>query len=263
MRIVDWKPKPRRRFIMEAIHDEYIPVDNLPLPDGDYLFVDGSYWYKEKANTSDLNKFGGKIVLIDYAREMVRKRRNKGRIRADFLAIAENESKNSIPILPWSMPELDTYSMFGINGYINKGSVLITSRDDSGGDIVDVVRYCRKKSYRIIWKLRNKFGHLADSIKKCLSEKDIFLWTKEKDYNDAIPILARYAPLTHMHINLNRISFCNIEMARAEIVTHVWENGGLHRPDRIRNAQAFFDEKPPDFCTRNLIRQLREDLNSH
>ena len=108
MRIVDYT-KPRRASRMMYLQQtyEYASIVNpYNVPDGDYYLVPSSWWYKgkDKRAIECANSFRGQVIMMDYGREMEQKRKNKGCLRADYIAMMDNSSPNSVPVIPFAMP---------------------------------------------------------------------------------------------------------------------------------------------------------------
>ena len=257
MRIVDIS-KPRRSEKMRKFlsEEEYVAVgkdDDWPV--GDYLLCPGAWWYKGKLKSyaDRANNHQGRTVLLDFSRMFEKPRRNQTGIQADFVVSAFDTVAVPVSHFPCSLPSLDP-SVVRVPGE----DVVVTSRDDRGDVVTSLIRHLKGK--KIHWKLRNKYGHLADHIRSELIGADAeFYYMLEKDYNEAEPLLDRLGAMAGMHINLSRVSWTNYEMARAGVPTYVWD-GKLRKKRKVQQFAKMYEGVEQYHCTKNLIRHLRDNL---
>ena len=262
MRIVDFT-KPRRESRMQCMGDEYIPIrDPYNVPDGDYYLVPSSWWYKgkDKRAIECANSFRGQVIMMDYGREMEQKRENKGCLRADYIAMMDNSSPNSVPVIPFAMPSFDPSP--GFKRQPQKDRVLVTMEGPKGKIVTSLVEYLAGK--HIVWKMRSKqIGKLGYYTKVLSGTDNTIIAPFEKDYNWAQPLVEREAQYAESHINIEQLSYPNQEMVRYGVPTAIWDGKKLVSHKRIESTKKFYEGKPRDYCTQNLVRFMRENLPNH
>ena len=266
MRIVDFT-KPRResrmRHVAEREHFEYIPIsDPHNVPDGDYYLVPSSWWYKgkDKGAIECANSFRGRVVMVDYAKEMEQKRKNKGGLRADYIAMMDNASPNSVPVIPFAVPCFDPSPRFRRDP--QKGRVLVTMEGPTGRVVTSLVERLRDK--HIIWKMRSKFLDRLKYYAEVLSgTRHKIVYSEDKDYNWAQPLVEQCAQFVEEHVNIGQLSCPNHEMIRYGVPTSIWDGKRFVGHERIERAKRFYEGKPRDYCTQNLVRFLRENLSDN
>lgn len=253
--------RPRRSVRMRASlgPDEYCSVQpDDKWPSGDYLLCPAAWWYKEKYKeyAKKANEFNGKIVLVDYAREMEEKWKNKTGIKPDFLAMAEDSSPNKIRVFRFSMPEFDPLPSFRHTPMGNQ--VLVTM----GNPPISMVKSLAKElvGRHIVWKMRQKFRHKREQHEKILCESDYtMVCPEEKDYNWPESLIEKYAKEVDFHVHIGELSFANQEMVRYGVPTYIWDGKKCVTHKRIERTKKIFEDKPIDWCTQNLIRNLHEN----
>ena len=263
MRIVDFT-KPRRESRMWHVthreHFEYIPIsDPYNVPDGDYYLVPSSWWYKgkDKRAIECANSFRGRVVMIDYGREMEQKRKNKGGIRADCIAMMDNYSPNSIQTIPFAMPSFDPSPRF--KRQPQKNRVLVTMERPKGQIITSLID--RLKDKHIIWKMRSKYLDRLDYYSDALhGTQHKIVYSDDKDYNWSQPLVEQCAQFAEEHVNIEQLSYPNQEMVRYGVPTSIWDGKRFVGHKRIESTKKFYEGKPRDYCTQNLVRWLRENL---
>lgn len=263
MRIVDYTIERRSSRLAPLLGDEYITItDGLRVPEGDYYLVPSAWWYKDRRRqfVDVANEYKGRIVLMDYGREMEQIRKNMGGIKPDYVAVLENYCPNNIPTFPFSLPEFDPHPNF--KRKVEKGLILVTLRKTKVDNIKRFIdKYGDKK---IIWKLRQKDGYLIEPYSKLIEgREDKIVWPHYKDYNKSVSIVEEYAAKVEWHVNFDRLSLACQEMVRYGVPTYVWNGRKRVSHPRIYRTKEIFGDVPKDWCTQNLIRNLRENLNSH
>jgi len=237
--------------------EEYLTVDrDEPWPDGDYLLCPGAFWYKEKMKpyAERANQFPGKRVLIDFGRMFEKPRKNLGGIKADFIASAFDEIAVDASHFARSLPSLDPCVSKGRT----RGVTVVTSRDDPANP---ALLRCIEAN-QVVWKVRNKYGQFAKEIKDSLRSIDEFIYREDKDYNDAEPVLDHWFSIACIHVNVKRVSWSNYEAARAGVPTFVWD-GKLRKKRKLVEFAKMYEGVEQYYCTKNLIRNLRETLDSN
>lgn len=157
------------------------------------------------------------------------------------------------------MPSFDPSPMFRRNP--QPGRVLVTMEGPKGKVVTSLVEHLKDK--RIIWKMRSK------QIKMLGYYRDILAGTNhriiapaEKDYNWAQPLVELEAQFAESHVNIEQLSCPNQEMVRYGVPTGIWDGKKLVSHKRIESTKKFYEGKPRDYCTQNLVRFLRENLSS-
>lgn len=262
MIVVDYTNERRKYKLSRALAGEHVPIfDPFNVPDGDYYLIPAAWMYKKKwaKEVRHANKFSGKRVLMDYAREMLQLRKNVTGLKTDYLVTFSNKTPNKIKCFPFSMPEFDPGIATKVPVEKKRPVALVTMERQSGVLVTSLIRRLKNK-YRIVWKMKRKYGGMLPYYKKKLIDTDhMIVCPKERDYNWPVPLLEVHAQGADIHVHIGGVSTTNLEMVRFGVPTYIW-TGNFRSHRMIGQVKKWYEGKPKDYCTQNLIRNLRENL---
>ena len=263
MRVVDFAHPRRKEKLSIALGDEYFPIgDPHHVPSGDYYLVPASWWYKakDKRAIKCANRFEGTVILMDFAREMAQRRRCVSGIKAGYVALLGDQTPNPLTPIRWSQPEFDPSPEFRRNPL--KKHVLVTMNRPKGKVVTSLISELH--GYHIFWKMRKKYADALPYYRKLLKASDVeIVGSEERDYNWPRPLVERYAEKAEFHVHIECRSTANQEMVRFGVPTYIWNGKRLCSHPMIEETRKWYDGRPADYCTQNLVRFMRENLSSH